>query len=199
MAAGTHYDLKPDYKPEEFYRVETGVRKSGPWKLDIANLVVGSFLPVFTPVQADSVKRTLIPVRNVKVVEAYTTGADALSIKIAKESLAYVGMFIGSGKKGAKVVAIDKTNKGYDVLTIEAAFGENIAKDAVLFEATAVAGTVKKNTANFVLYDAKKVENDGAVLCTLLMQAYEVKESKLVLPIHELDKVGLTSRFQFEY
>ena len=111
MAAGTHYDLKPDYKPEEFYRVETGVRKSGPWKLDIANLVVGSFLPVFTPVQADSVKRTLIPVRNVKVVEAYTTGADALSIKIAKESLAYVGMFIGSGKKGAKVVAIDKTNK----------------------------------------------------------------------------------------
>ena len=199
MAAGTHYDLKPDYKPEEFYRVETGVRKSGPWKLDIANLVVGSFLPVFTPVQADSVKRTLIPVRNVKVVEAYTTGADALSIKIAKESLAYVGMFIGSGKKGAKVVAIDKTNKGYDVLTIEAAFGENIAKDAVLFEATAVVGTVKKNTANFVLYDAKKVENDGAVLCTLLMQAYEVKERKLVLPIHELDKVGLTSRFQFEY
>ena len=199
MAAGTHYDLKPDYKPEEFYRVETGVRKSGPWKLDIANLVVGSFLPVFTPVQADSVKLTLIPVRNVKVVEAYTTGADALSIKIAKESLAYVGMFIGSGKKGAKVVAIDKTNKGYDVLTIEAAFGENIAKDAVLFEATAVAGTVKKNTANFVLYDAKKVENDGAVLCTLLMQAYEVKERKLVLPIHELDKVGLTSRFQFEY
>ena len=199
MAAGTHYDLKPDYKPEEFYRVETGVRKSGPWMLDRANLVVGSFLPVFTPVQADSVKRTLIPVRNVKVVEAYTTGADALSIKIAKESLAYVGMFIGSGKKGAKVVAIDKTNKGYDVLTIEAAFGENIAKDAVLFEATAVAGTVKKNTANFVLYDAKKVENDGAVLCTLLMQAYEVKERKLVLPIHELDKVGLTSRFQFEY
>ena len=199
MAAGTHYDLKPDYKPEEFYRVETGVRKSGPWKLDITNLVVGSFLPVFTPVQVDLVKRTLVPVRNVKVIEAYTNGDDALSIKIAKESLAYAGMFIGSGKKGAKVVAIDKTNKGYDVLTIEAAFGENIAKDTVLFEATAVAGTVKKNTANFVLYDAKKVESDGAVLCTLLMQAYEVKESKLVLPIHELDKVGLTSRFQFEY
>ncbi|WP_294503885.1 head fiber protein [uncultured Bacteroides sp.] len=199
MAAGTHYDLKPDYKPEEFYRVETGVRKSGPWKLDVTDLVVGSTLPVFTPVQADLVKRTLVPVRNVKVVEVYTTGSDALSIKIAKESLAYVGMFIGSGKKGAKVIAIDKTNKGYDVLTIEAAFGENIAKDAVLFEATAVGGTAKKNTANFVLYDAKKVESDGAVLCTLLMQAYEVKESKLVLPIHELDKIGLTSRFQFEY
>ena len=199
MAAGTKYNLNSEYKPEEFYRVETGVRKSGPWKLDITNLVVGSVLPVFTPVQADLKKRTLVPVRNVKVVEAYTTGDSNLTIKVAKDSLAYQGMFIGSGKKGAEVTAIDKTNKGYDVLTIKAAFGEDIAKDAVLFEATAVGGTVKKNTANFVLYDEKKVESDGAVLCTLLMQAYEVKENKLALPIHELDKVGLTSRFQFEY
>lgn len=199
MAAGTHYDLKPDYKPEEFYRVETGVRKSGPWKLDTTNLVIGSFLPVFTPVQADLKKRTLVPVRNVKVVEAYTTGDANLTIKVAKDSLAYQGMFIGNGKKGAEVVSIDKSNKAYDVLTIKAAFGENIAKDAVLFEATAVAGTSKKNTATFVLFDAKKVEDDGPVLCTLLMQAYEVKESKLPMPIHELDKAGLTSRFQFEY
>lgn len=199
MAAGTKYDLTTEYKPEELYRVETGVRKSGPWKLDIANLVVGSVLPVFTPIQADLKKRTIVPVRNFRVVEAYTTGDSALSIKVAKGSLAYVGMFIGSGKKGAEVTAIDKTNKAYDVLTIKAAFGENIAKDAVLFEATAVAGTSKKNTSNFVLFDAKKVEDDGPVLCTLLMQAYEVKESKLPMPIHELDKVGLTSRFQFDY
>jgi hypothetical protein len=199
MAAGTKYNLTPEYKPEELYRVETGVRKSGPWKLDIANLVVGSVLPVFTPIQADLKKRTIFPVRNFRVVEAYTTGDSALSIKVAKGSLAYVGMYIGSGKKGAEVTAIDKTNKAYDVLTIKAAFGENIAKDAVLFEATAVAGTSKKNTSNFVLFDAKKVEDDGPVLCTLLMQAYEVKESKLPMPIHELDKVGLTSRFQFDY
>lgn len=199
MAAGTKYNLTPEYKPEELYRVETGVRKSGPWKLDIANLVVGSVLPVFTPIQADLKKRTIVPVRNFRVVEAYTTGDSVLSIKVAKGSLAYVGMFIGSGKKGAEVTAIDKTNKAYDVLTIKAAFGEDIAKDAVLFEATAVAGTSKKNTSNFVLFDAKKVEDDGPVLCTLLMQAYEVKESKLPMPIHELDKVGLTSRFQFDY
>lgn len=199
MASGTHYNLTPEYQPQEFYRVESGKRKSGPYKLDITNLVVGSFLPVFTPVQVDLVKHTLVPVRNVKVVEAYATGADALSIKIAKKSLAYVGMFVGNGKKGAEVTAIDKSNAKYDVLTVKVAFGENIAKDAVLFEAKAVDGTAKKNTANFVLYDSKKVEDEGAVLCTLLMQAYEIKESKLILPIHELDKVGLTSRFQFEY
>ena len=144
-------------------------------------------------------KRTIVPVRNVKVVEAYSTGEANLSIKIGKGSLAYVGMFIGSRKKGAKVTAIDSSNKDYDILTIEAAFGENIAKDSILFESTAVAGTVKKNVANFVLYDEKKVETDGAVLCTLLMQAYEIKESKLHMPIHDLDKEGLTSRFQFDY
>ena len=199
MAAGTKYNLIPEKEVQEFYRVESGVRKSGPWKLDITNLVVGSFLPVFTPVQADLVKRTLVPVRNVKVVEAYANGADALSIKIAKKSLAYVGMFIGNGTKGTEVSAIDKSNENYDVLTIKAAFGTDIEKDTVLFEATAVGGTKKKHPANFVLFDAKKVEDDGAVLCTLLMQAYEVKESKLILPIHDLDKAGLTSRFQFEY
>lgn len=199
MAAGTKYNLTPEYKPEELYRVETGVRKSGPWKLDITNLVVGSVLPVFTPIQADLKKRTIVPVRNFRVVETYTTGESALSIKVAKGSLAYVGMFIGSGKKGAEVESIDKSNKGFDVLNIKAAFRENIAKDAVLFEATAVGGTVKKNTSNFVLFDEKKVEDDGPVLCTLLMQAYEIKEPKLSMPIHELDKEGLTSRFQFEY
>ena len=156
-------------------------------------------MPVFTPVEADLKKRTLVPVRNMRVTEAYTTGETALTIKIAKNSLAYVGMFIGNGTKGAKVTAIDKSNKEYDVLTIEAAFGANIAKDAILFEATAVGGTSKKNTASFVLFDRIKVEDDGPVLCTLLMQAYEVKESKLIMPIHEKDKEGLTSRFQFDY
>lgn len=199
MAAGTKYDLAPQYEPREFYRVETGERKSGPWKLDITGLVVGSYLPVFTPVQADQVTHLIVPVRNVRVVEKYTTGADALSIKIAKKSLAYAGMFLGDGSQGAEVASIDKSNENYDTVTLKAAFGADIEKGTVLFEATAVDGTKKKHTANFVLYDTKKVEDAGPVLCTLLMKAYEIKESKLPLPIHELDKIGLTSRFQFDY
>lgn len=197
MAAGTKYDLTPEKETQEFYRVESGIRKSGAYKLAIANLLIGSYLPVFTPVEADTKTRMITPVRNVIVIEAYTTGEAALSIKIKKNSLAYVGMFLGNGAKGAKVATIDKSNVNYDILTIEAAFGENIAKGTTLFEASTVNGTKKKNTANFVLYDRKKVE-DGPVLCTLLMQAYEIKENKLILPIHSLDKEGLTSRFQFD-
>lgn len=196
MAAGTKYNLSPDYKPEELYRVESGVRKSGPWKLDTTNLPVGAVLPVFTPVEADLKKRTIVPVRNVQLYEA--AAATDTAIKIKKSPLVYVGMFLGNGKNGMTVKAVDTTNRDYDTVTLEAATGAELEKDAILFEATAAGGTKKKNTASFVLYDAKKVE-DGIILCTLLMQAYEVKESKLLIPIHGLDKVGLTCRFQFEY
>lgn len=199
MAAGTKYNLKAEYVPEEIYRVETGVRKSGPWKLDIANLVVGSYLPVFTPVFADLKKRTVVPVRNFEVAEGFTTSGSNKVMKIKKGSLAYAGMHIGDTKNGATVQSIDKSNKDYDVLNLAADFGATVKKGTILFEASAVAGTKKKDVANFVLYTKIKVEDDAPVLPTLLMQAYEVKIPKLPLPIHELDMEGLTSRFQFEY
>lgn len=199
MAAGTTYNLAENNQPREFYRVETGFRKSGPWKLNTDNLVDGSFLPPFTPVEANLKTRVVTVVRNVRVVEAYKASDGTTAIKIAKNSLAYVGMFLGDGKKGATVTAIDKSNDAFDKLTISAAFESDIAAGDVLFEATAAGGTKKKNTANFVTYDRKKVEVGKIVNVTLLMQAYEVKEQKLILPIHSLDKVGLTDRFQFEY
>ena len=104
-----------------------------------------------------------------RVAEAYTTGGEALSIKVAKNSLAYVGMFVGNGKKGAEVTAIDKSNANYDVLTIKAAFGENIAKDAVLFNAVAVDGLKQKHVANSALFNRTKVE-DGVTLVSCFVQ-----------------------------
>ena len=62
---------------------------------------------------------------------------------------------------------------------------------------SAAGGTTPKNTANFVIYEETKVE-EGIVLVALIMQAFEIQESKLTLPISEKDKIGLTSRFQFE-
>jgi len=47
-------------------------------------------LPVFTPICADLKNKFFYAVINVRVVEAYTTGAEALSIKIAKNSLAFI-------------------------------------------------------------------------------------------------------------
>ena len=195
MSAGFKYDLTPVVEQEERYDVQTGIRRRGPYKLDTTNLVVGSFLPSFTPIRANLKNKFARAVINVEVVEAYTTGEEALSIKVAKNSLAYVGMFIGSGTKGAEA-AVDKSNANYDVLTIKAAFGEDIAKDAVLFEAKAVDGLEPKNVANSALYNKTKVE-DGIVLVSLLRTAAEIEPSKLVMPFSEKDKANMKGWFEF--
>ena len=193
MSAGFKYDLVPPVEQEERYDVQTGIRRRGPYKLDITNLAVGTILPSFIPVYADLKNKFAHTVRNIRVAEAYASGT---SIKIAKTPLAYVGMFIGNGSKGAKVTAIDKSNEKYDVLTIEAAFGENVAKDAVLFEAAAVDGTKQKYVANSALYERTKVD-DGIVLVALLRTAAEIEPSKLAIPFSENDKANLKGWFEF--
>ena len=193
MSAGFKYDLVPPVEQEERYDVQTGIRRRGPYKLDTMNLAVGTILPSFIPVYADLKNKFAHTVRNIRVAEAYASGT---SIKIAKTPLAYVGMFIGNGSKGAKVTAIDKSNEKYDVLTIEAAFGENVAKDAVLFEAAAVDGTKQKYVANSALYERTKVD-DGIVLVALLRTAAEIEPSKLAIPFSENDKANLKGWFEF--
>lgn len=193
MSAGFKYDLVPPVEQEERYDVQTGIRRRGPYKLDTTNLAVGTILPSFIPVYADLKNKFAHTVRNIRVAEAYASGT---SIKIAKTPLAYVGMFIGNGSKGAKVTAIDKSNEKYDVLTIEAAFGENVAKDAVLFEAAAVDGTKQKYVANSALYERTKVD-DGIVLVALLRTAAEIESSKLAIPFSENDKANLKGWFEF--
>lgn len=193
MAAGFTYDLAPETEQVERYDVQSGVRRRGAYKLDTTNLPIGDYLPSFTPISANLKTKVCVPVRNVKVVEAYTSGA--ITIKIAKNSLAYVNMFIGNGSKGAQVSAIDKSNKTYDVLTIVASFGADIAKDAVLFEAKTVSGTEPKNVANSALYERKKIES-GIVLIALLMRAFEIEPDKLVIPFSDKDKANLP-HFQF--
>ena len=193
MSAGFKYDYVPPVELEERYDTQTGIRRRGPFKLDMSNLTEGSYLPSFIPVYANLKTKFAYPVRNVKVIEAYASGT---AIKIAKNSLAYVGMFIGNGSKGAKVTTIDKSNKTYDVLTTEAAFGEAIAKDAVLFEAAAVDGAKQKYVANSALYERTKVES-GIVLVALLRTAAEIEPDKLVVPFSENDKENLKGWFEF--
>lgn len=193
MASGFKYDLIPPVELEERYDVQTGIRRRGPFKLDTTNLTEGSYLPEFTPVYANLKTKFAYPVRNIKVIEAYASGT---AIKIAKNSLAYVGMFIGNGSKGAKVTAIDKSNKAYDVLTTESAFGEAIAKDIVLFEAVAADGLKQRYVANSALYERAKVES-GIVLIALLRTAAEIEPDKLAMPFSKNDKENLKGWFEF--
>lgn len=192
MSAGFKYNIEPEPSIEERYDVSTGVRRRGPYKLDTTNLVAGSFLPSFTPIAADLVKKTAQVAIRVEVYEQYTSGTE---MKIKKGSLAYAGMYIGNGSKGTTVNAIDKSEKAFDKLTLASDLATTIKAGDVLFEASAAGGTTPKVVANSALYERTKVE-DGIVLVSLLMRAFEIEPSKLAMPFHAKDKEKLP-HFQF--
>lgn len=194
MAAGFKYNIEPEPSIEERYDVSTGVRRRGPYKLDTTNLVAGSFLPSFTPIAADLVKKTAQVAIRVEVYEKFTTGTNT-TLKIKKNSLAYVGMHLGDGSHGATVNAIDKSDKAFDKLTLAADFGATLNVGTVLFEATAVGGTTPKVVANSALYERAKVE-EGITLVALLMRAFEIEPTKLAMPFHAKDKENMKF-FQF--
>lgn len=193
MAAGFKYNLEPEVEQEERYDVETGRRRRGPYKLDTTNLVVGSYLPSFTPIAADLVKKTSQVAIRVEVYENVTKGSNTMKIK--KRSLAYNGMHLGNGAHGATINAIDKADKAFDKLTLAAGFGEYLEAGTVLYEAAAADGTTPKVIANSALYERKQVE-DGIVLVSLLMRAFEIEPTKLVMPFADIDKANMP-HFQF--
>lgn len=192
MAAGFTYNLTPEEVKEERYDVETGRRRRGPYKLDTANLPVGEYLPSFTPIAADLVQKTAKVAIRVEVAEKFTSGT---TLRVKKKSLAYVGMHIGDGAKGATVNGINKQNANYDELTLSKDLGAAVEAGSVLYEATDVNGTTPKVVANSALYERAKVE-DGIVLVALLMRAYEIEPSKLVMPFSDVDKANMP-HFQF--
>lgn len=194
MSAGFKYNIEPEPSIEERYDVSTGVRRRGPYKLDTTNLVAGSFLPSFTPIAADLVKKTAQVAIRVEVYEKFTTGSNT-TLKIKKNSLAYVGIHIGDGTHGATINAIDKSDKAFDKLTLAADFGATVNAGTVLFEATAVNGTTPKVVANSALYERKQID-EGPVLVALLMRAFEIEPTKLAMPFHAKDKENLP-HFQF--
>ena len=193
MAAGIKYEIDASLQPEEFCNVKTIFRLAGGFNLDLTSLAEGGFLPPMTPLYVNFVTRKATAVKNVKVTENAT--ATATTIKIAKGSLAYIGMILGTGTKGATVTAIDKSNATFDILTLAATFGEAVSSGAVLFEASAAGGTTVKNKANYLNYARTKIEAGATV--TAVGQAYEIRESKLITPVSEKDKENLGCRFMF--
>lgn len=197
MPAGLHYNLEQIEKPTpEMCRIETIYRYSGGFNLVLTNLTGVKTIPPLTPLVLDFKKRQATVVINVEVAEEYTTGT---SMKVKKNSLAYVGMFIGDGTNGAKVNKIDKANADYDTLTLAAAFGSSVTVEAgtVLFEAKAQDGTEPKATATALNYATTKVEEGATV--TAIGRAYEIRPTKLIVPISEKDKASLGDRFMFTY
>lgn len=193
MAAGFVYNLKPKEVQEERYDVSTGLRRRGNYILDVKGLEIGSYVPSFIPIAADlKAKTAKIVVRALVIEDANTS---ATKIKVTKNSYIKDGMALGTGKNGAVVQSIDRTNANYDEVTLAAAFGVKVKSGSVLFEASSVGGTTPKDVANSALYENHKV-TEGINSVALLMRAFEIEPEKLVMPFCAADKANLP-HFQF--
>lgn len=196
MPAGFKYDLKPiEASMPEMCRFETVYRYSGGFNLDISNLTGVAQIPPLTPLVLDFVERKAKAVINVEVAEKITTGSTSLKIK--KNSLAYNGMHIGNGTNGGTIEAINKSNAEYDTVTLVASPTLVAEKGAVLFEATAADGKTAKATATALNYAWTKVEAGATV--TAIGQAYEIRPTRLIVPVSDKDKETLGDRFMFTY
>ncbi|WP_372932433.1 hypothetical protein [Mariniphaga sediminis] len=133
MPAGFKYSLDPQEVERELCNQETIYRLSGGFNLDDDKLVADIFLPHLAPLAVDFATRKAKAVKNVKIYE--NANSAATSLKVEKNSLVYVDMYLSNGSKAAKVTAIDKGNTGYDVLTIT--LGAAVVAGDVLFEAGA--------------------------------------------------------------
>ncbi len=193
MPAGMNYNLNPIETDKEIWNVETIFRLSGGFNLVTTNLTSGNHLPAGTPLAVDFSTRKATAVKNVKVYEAAT--AEATEYKVEKNSLAYVGMFLGNGTKGMEVSAIDTSNADYDVITVEATLGVAVAIGKILFEASASGGTTVKNTANALNYARTKIESGATV--SVVGKVFEIFESELEVPVSDKDKDNLGARFLF--
>lgn len=197
MPSGFKYDLKPIEEPTpEMCRIETIFRYSGGFNLVLTNLTGVKGIPPMTPLVLDFVKRQATAVINVEVAEDIS--ASTTTLKIKKGSFAYKGMHLGNGTNGGTIETIDKSsNAEYDTVTLAASPTLAAKKGDTLFEATAAAGKTPKATATALNYAWTKVEEGATV--TAIGQAYEIRPTKLIVPISDKDKASLGDRFMFTY
>lgn len=189
MPAGIKYDLKPMEVTREMCRVDTIQRLSGGVVFEDADVPAGTSIMPLTPLAVDLKTRKAKAVKNVRVVEKATS----TKVKVAKYSLAYVGMFLSNGTTTVKVNSIDNSNADYDMLTVSVSLTAEVGD--VLFEAATSDGKTPKNAANMLNYAHFKAADKEPL--TPIYRAFEVCESKLYAPIAEADKATLTDRFFF--
>jgi hypothetical protein len=187
MPAGMKYDLNPLEVEKELWNQSTTFRLSGGFNLDDDKLAAGITLPSLTPLAIDFATRKAKAVKNVKIYE--NAAANAVVIKIKKNSLAYVNMYLGNGVKAAMVTAIDKTNAAYDVLTIT--LGAAVTDNQILFETTAVVGV--KGVYTLTIGTVPAVDDKLTINGTEYTFAAAAAEGKIMIGA---DKVATTGNLQ---
>lgn len=129
-------------KPIYYY---IGKELPGGFNPDLSAFPKGSVVQTGTPIQVDEATRQAKVHVAVKVYEAASSGAT--SVKVAKlkggsvlsagQNVVVAPATIAGTGTGYAIASVDSTNAAYDVLTLGAALGANLAEGAILVEASA--------------------------------------------------------------
>jgi hypothetical protein len=189
MPAGIKYDMNPLGVEKELWNQATTYRLAGGFNLDDDKLVADSHLPVLAPLAIDFATRKAKAVKNVKVYE--NAAADATAIKIEKNSLAYVNMYLSNGLKAAQVTAIDKTNAAYDVLTIS--LGAAVTEGNILFEVSGASANAVKGVYTLTIGTVPAVDDKLTINGIDYVFAAAAAEGKIMIGA---DKVATAANLQ---
>lgn len=187
---------QPAAREEEIWQERTVRRLSGGFNIVLTPglaafgwLLKGAFLAI------NFAERKATLIKTVALVQAAGATDTAFRVAKGKGDLFLPGEFIGTGTKAVTVSTVDKTNPDYDVINTDAAIGA-LANGSVLTLATA-AGASKLVTGDLIAMNYAPVKIEGVPHCTAVVQAWEVKSSKLPYPVTDAIKTALTSRFIF--
>lgn len=147
------------------------------------------YIPQLAPLAVtvnDSVREAEILIR-VRVVE----NASGDKVKISKDVPLKKGMFLSDGEHTLTVKSVDTSNDDYDEITATGSVSAGFQKGAVAFEATDSSANTAKGIATHLNYAWQKVKDAESNGMTPIYRAFEVRESKLYIPLTEADKDSL--------
>lgn len=185
--AGFKYEMPPEVE-RELCDISTIKRMTGGVNIKANGLSDDFRIPPLAPlaVVVNGTKREGEVLIRARVTEA----ASGSKVKVAKGIPLSAGMFLSDGTNSLTVKSVDTTNEAYDEITASGAI-TGFVLGAVAFEATDGSSNKAKGVATNLNYSWQKVKNAKSNGMTPIYRAFEVRESKLYIPLTEADKDSL--------
>lgn len=149
----------------------------------------GYYIPQLAPLKVvvSGTERTAEVLIRVMVVE----NAAGDKVKVSKDVPLKKGMYLSDGTNTLTIDSVDTANEGYDEITATETISAGFQKGNIVFEATDDSANTAKGVATHLNYAWQKVADAQSNGMTPIYRAFEVRESKLYIPLTEDDKESL--------
>lgn len=173
----------------ELCDISTIKRMTGGVNLKANGLSDDYRIPQLAPlsVVVDGKKREAEVLVRARVAEA----ASGSTVKVGKGVALSAGMHLSDGTNSLTIKSVDTSNDDYDEVTATKTISTGFKKGDVVFEATDASTNKQKGTATHLNYAWQTVRDAKSNGMTPIYRAFEVRESKLYIPLTEADKDSL--------